>query len=163
MMYRSISLSFVRPYRAARSGMTLVEVMLAVAVIVVASLGTLCYEYLCIDHIRLARAELTAARVGQLLIEDWKSQGGSDDYDPQDLKMGFTLPPDVTPGAFLTKIDGLPLRITMSHDDKENDPTAGVTLRQISVLVRWRSDLGSGALSDSDPSVNLITYVRRDQ
>jgi len=150
-------------HRASRNGMTLVEVMLAVAVIIIAALGTLCYEYLCIDHIRLARAELTAARVGQLLIEDWKSEGGAADYDPQDLNMGFTLPPDLPPGAFLTTIDGLPLHITMSHLDVATDPGAGVTLRQISVVVRWRNDLGAGELSDSDPSVNLITYVRRDQ
>ena len=57
-------------------GMTLSEVMIAVAVVIVAALGTLCYEYLCIDHVRYARAELIATRIGQLLIEDWKSTGG---------------------------------------------------------------------------------------
>jgi Tfp pilus assembly protein PilV len=66
-----------------RSGLTLVEVMLASAVIIIAALGTLCYEYLCVDHVRYARAQMTATRIGQLLIEDWKSTGGDADYNPE--------------------------------------------------------------------------------
>jgi Tfp pilus assembly protein PilV len=143
--------------------MTLVEVMVAVAVIIVAALGTLCYEYLCVDHVRFARAQLTAVRVGQLLLEDWKSAGGSEDYKPEDLQMGFSLPAELPSGVYMKVIDGLPLYITMSHSDVAKDDVAGVTLRKIAVVVRWRNDGGYGAVGSDDSSVVLTTYVRRDQ
>jgi Tfp pilus assembly protein PilV len=150
-------------YAIRTKGMTLVEVMLAVAVIIVAALGTLCYEYLCVNHIRFARAQLAATRVGQLLIEDWKSSGGSTDYNPEDLHMGFALPLGLPAGNFVTTIDGLQLHINMSHSDVATDALAGVTLRRINVVVHWKKDFGNGAVNDDDPGVNLTTYVRRDQ
>jgi hypothetical protein len=143
--------------------MTLVEVMLAVAVIVVAALGTLCYEYLCVDQVHAARAQLAATRVGQLLLEDWKSSGGSENYNPEDLQMGFTLPPELPKGTYMTMIDGLPLYISMASDTVAVDSFAGIELRKISVSVRWRNDSGEGVLSDDDPRIVLTTYVRRDQ
>jgi len=142
--------------------MTLVEVMLAVAVIVVAALGTLCYEYLCVDHVRMARAQLAATRVGQLLLEDWKSTGGADNYNPEDLRMGFEMPAEVPQGQFVTTIDDVPLHINMAMRDIAVDEDAGVTLREINVIVRWKSDFSSDTPGDGDPSVNLTTYVRRD-
>jgi hypothetical protein len=143
--------------------MTLVEVMLAVSVIVIAALGTLCYEYLCVDHVRTARAQLAATRVGQLLIEDWKSTGGAENYNPESLQMGFVLPAEVPPGQFMTTIDGLPLHINMSMRNVAVDEEAGVTLREISVMVRWKKDFSNNAPGDDDPRINLTTYVRRDQ
>jgi len=146
-----------------RNGMTLVEVMLAVAIIVIASLGTLCYEYLCVHHIYFARAQLAATRTGQLLIEDWKSTGGSSDYNPEDLVMGFGATSGAVWGDYMTVIDGLPLFIGMTYSDVAKDDFAGVTLRRIDVSVRWRKDLSYGSTDNGDPEVNLTTYVRRDQ
>jgi type II secretory pathway pseudopilin PulG len=143
-------------------GMTLVEVMIAVAVVIIAALGTMCYEYLCIDHVRIARAELTATRIGQLLIEDWKSDGGSLDYNPEDLHMGFSLPDDL-PTNCVTVVDGLPLHISMTHSKVDTDPFTGTELSEISVVVSWKRYFGSGAPADDDPRVALTTYVRRDQ
>jgi Tfp pilus assembly protein PilV len=146
-----------------RSGLTLVEVMLAAAVIIVAALGTLCYEYLCVDHVRYARAQMTATRIGQLLIEDWKSTGGDVDYNPEDLNMGFSLPPDVGMGDFMTIVDGLPLYISSDTQDVATDAVAGVTLRRISITIKWKKDFTSGVVDDDDPRVTFNTYVRRDQ
>jgi prepilin-type N-terminal cleavage/methylation domain-containing protein len=146
-----------------RGGVTLIEVMLALAVVVIAALGSLCYEYLCVDHVRYARAEMTATRIAQLLIEDWKSTGGADDYDPQDLNMGFTLPPEVGMGNFMTVVDGIPLYISMDQGEVEKDTFAGIKLNRITVAVKWRKDFTSGPVTDSDPSITFNTYVRRDQ
>jgi hypothetical protein len=143
--------------------MTLIEVMLAVSVIVIAALGTLCYEYLCVDHIRYARAQLTATRIGQLLLEDWKSTGGSDTYNPEYLQMGFNSTSSLPAGRCETVIDGLPFYIWYSKRDVSKDDFAGVTLREIDVLVRWNRDLGRGAVTIDDPSIHFTTYVRRDQ
>jgi prepilin-type N-terminal cleavage/methylation domain-containing protein len=148
--------------RNARNGFTLAEVSLAVAIIVIAALGALCYEYLSIDHVRIARAELAATRVGQLLIEDWKSTGGNPDYTPEDLNMGFALPPNAEAGQFMTTIDGLHLFITMDSDNKESDDFAGTILREIDVTVKWRHDFSNGIPTDRDPAVVLSTYVRPD-
>ena len=144
--------------------MTLSEVMIAVAVVIVAALGTLCYEYLCIDHVRYARAELVATRIGQLLIEDWKSTGGSLDYNPEDLHMGFDLPDGLMTNC-VTVVDGLPLHISMTHSDEPVgvDDFAGTKLSEISVVVSWKNHFGNGAPEDSDPRVTLVTYVRQDQ
>ena len=145
------------------NGMTLVEVMLAASVVIIAALGTLCYEYLCVDHVRFARAQMTATRIGQLLIEDWKSTGGKDDYSPEDLNMNFILPPEVTMGDFMTIVDGLPLYISMDQDELLEDEFTGVKLNQLNVSIRWRRDLAAGAVGSDDPSVTFNTYVRRDQ
>jgi len=145
------------------TGMTLVEVMLAAALVVVAALGTLCFEYLTVNHVRYARAQMAATRIGQLLIEDWKSTGGSPDYNPEDLEMGFALPSEPLAGDYMTIIDGLPLFISMSQSDVAVDEVAGVTLRQISVIVRWNRDYGMGTPDEDGPKVTLNTYVRRDQ
>jgi len=147
-----------------KRGMTLVEVMIAVAIVIVAALGTLCYEYLCIDHVRIARAELIATRIGQLLIEDGKSTGGSLDYNPEDLNMGFDLPEDL-PTNCVTVVDGLPMHISITHSDVEGgvDTFAGTKLSEINVVVSWKKDFGNGAIEDDDPRVALVTYVRQDQ
>ncbi len=168
-MFRSNSkhktlLAIFKSSRSSKSkaGMTLVEVMIAVAVVIVAALGTLCYEYLCIDHVRVARAELTATRIGQLLLEDWKSEGGTLDYNPEDLHMGFELPDDL-PTNCVTVVDGLPLHISMTHSDVDADAFTGVKLSEISVVVSWKRYFGNGAPEGDDPRVVLTTYVRRDQ
>lgn len=148
--------------RKVRWGFTLTEVSLAIAVIVVAALGSLCYEYLSIDHVRIARAELAATRVGQLLIEDWKSTGGQSDYNPEDLNMGFALPPNAQAGQFMTTIDGLHLYITMDSDQKDSDAFAGTILRELDVTVKWKYDFSGGVPTDRDPAVVLSTYVRPD-
>jgi prepilin-type N-terminal cleavage/methylation domain-containing protein len=143
-------------------GFTLTEVALAIAVIVIAALGSLCYEYLTIDHVRIARAEMTATRVGQLLIEDWKSTGGQPDYTPEDLNMGFALPPDAEAGQFMTTIDGRHYFITMDSDQKESDDFAGTILRELDITVQWKHDFSSGTPTNKDPAVVLSTYVRPD-
>jgi prepilin-type N-terminal cleavage/methylation domain-containing protein len=145
-----------------RYGFTLVEVSLAIAVIVIAALGTLCYEYLCIDHVRIARAQLAATRVGQLLIEDWKSTGGNPDYSPEDLNMGFALPPDADTGQFMTTIDGLRFFITMDSDDRDSDDFAGTVLRELDVTVQWKLNFSNSVPTNKDPAVVLSTYVRPD-
>jgi type II secretory pathway pseudopilin PulG len=168
-MFRSNSKHKTLPaiFKAGRSsklmgGMTLVEVMIAVAIVIIAALGTMCYEYLCIDHVGIARAELTATRIGQLLLEDWKSDGGSLDYNPEDLHMGFSLPDDL-PSDCVTVVDGLPLHISMTHSEVDTDSFTGTKLSEISVVVSWKRHFGNGAPADDDPRVALTTYVRRDQ
>jgi prepilin-type N-terminal cleavage/methylation domain-containing protein len=142
-----------------REGFTLVEVMLAVAVTVVVALGTLCYQYYGVQHSRAADAQVTGTRVGQLVLEDWKSTGGDQDYDPAALGLGFTT---TSPENYIITLDNQTFYVQLVRNDIDQDTVAGVTLREIKVLVRWRKDYARGAISGSDPLINLTTYVRRD-
>ncbi len=146
-----------------RGGFTLVEVMLAVALITIAALGTLCYQYLCIKHIRTAQVQLAATRIGQLLIEDWKSTGGEEDYDPEYLEMGFEASGTEEWGQVAITIDNTRYYISMLHEHVADDDVADIELRKINVTVRWKNNLGPGMVDDDDPGVYLTTYVRRDQ
>lgn len=138
---------------------TLVEVMVTVIVLVIIALGALGYEYHAATHSRMARALITATRTGQLLLEDWKSNGGSDFYDPTTLGLGFS---GEDGGSFFIIVDGLPMHIGLSYNDVDYDSLAEVTLREIAVRVGWRADHGQEAPGSDDPSVVLATYVRRD-
>jgi hypothetical protein len=137
--------------------------MVATALITIAALGTLCYHYLGVRHIRTSQVELTATRVGQMLLEDWKSTGGKDDYDPEYLEMGFETPSAEESGQFVLNIDDCRLYIIMANELVNKDDVAGTELMKLAVTVRWKKNLGRGMVDDDDPGVYLTTYVRRDQ
>jgi prepilin-type N-terminal cleavage/methylation domain-containing protein len=149
-------------------GFTLVEVMVAVSITVVVALGTLCYQYYGVKHSRASQAQITATRIGQLLLEDWKSTGGDPDYDPLTLGLGFAslVPPN--PGHYLITLDNQTFYITrtgsnaVTAPDPNPDTVAGVLLLQLRVTVKWRKDYGPGTTTSEDPEIVLTTYVRRD-
>jgi prepilin-type N-terminal cleavage/methylation domain-containing protein len=143
-------------------GFTLPEVMVSVTITVVLALGTLCYQYQGVKHSRAAEAQITATRIGQILLEDWKSTGGDQDYDPQSLGLGFTTPLSGEFGTCMITLDNQSFYMQMEHSDIDHDVVAGVLLREISVTVRWRKDFTRGAIGGTDPSICLTTYVRRD-
>jgi prepilin-type N-terminal cleavage/methylation domain-containing protein len=146
-------------------GFTLVEVMVAVAVTIIVALGTLSYQYYGVRHDRLALAQLAATRLGQLVLEDWKSTGGDPDYDPTTLGLGFTaIGPGETGNCFIV-VDSQTFYIQLVQSNPPapyQDAVAGVTLSQIRVITRWRKDFARGAIIASDPAITLTTYVRRD-
>ena len=151
-------------YTPAR-GFTLVEVLIAAAVTIIVALGTLNYQYYSIRHDRLAQAQLAATRLGQLILEDWKSTGGEPDYDPTSLNIGFMAPYPGETGNCIITLDNQTFYIQLVQSNPPepyHDDVAGVTLSQIRVITRWRGDFTRGALSASDPTITLTTYVRRD-
>lgn len=141
-------------------GMTLIEVMVAMVVLAIAAIGALGYQYHAARHGNIAKLEMIATRTAQLLLEDWKSTGGDENYDPSTLGLGFHK----TSGENLYRItvDDLPIYVELSHRDVAHDSVAAVTLRQISVITRWRRDYSSLEPKSEDPSLVLTTYVRRD-
>jgi prepilin-type N-terminal cleavage/methylation domain-containing protein len=150
------------------AGFTLIEVMIAVAITTIVALGTLSYQYYGVKHDRMATAQLAATRIGQLVLEDWKSTGGDPDYDPTTLGLGFTATgPGETGNCFII-LDDQTFYIqlisgTPSPNPPSNpDPVAGVTLSQIRVITKWRQDYARGPLVASDHTITLTTYVRRD-
>jgi prepilin-type N-terminal cleavage/methylation domain-containing protein len=141
---------------------TLIEIMVAMVILAVAALGALAYQYHAAAHARIAKTEITATRTAQLLLEDWKSTGGSPNYDPTALNLGFSTIEEEPQADYFITIDNLPMYIVLSHDNVDYDPIAEVTLREISVTVRWHRDYSSGAIEADDPALTLTTYVRID-
>jgi hypothetical protein len=162
--------------------MTLIEVMMAAIILVVAAMGTLRCQYYAATHARIARAQTVAARIAQLLLEDWKSTGGSTEYDPTGLGLGFSEPL-AAPSGFTTadglgsalhggvysiKADDVPLLVMLKHLDVIQDGHAEATLRQLSAVIRFGTSDGSGGPDDPDdrlaglPPMTLVTYVRID-
>ncbi len=145
-----------------RDGFTLIEVMVAASITVVAALGTLCYQYYGVKNSRVSQAQLTATRIGQLLLEDWKSTGGDQDYDPAALGLGFVDPTGAETGTCRITLDNQTFYMLLEQSPIDEDTVAGVTLCQIRVTVKWRMDYSPGATTSQDPEIFLTTYVRRD-
>jgi len=161
----------------------LLELMIALAVIGVAALGGLSYQYHATKHAKVAQAQITATRMVQMLLEDWKSTGGSTDYDPESLGMGIsaTYPVSLGPGGFAelgstlngeayhVEVAGLPMVMVLKYKDVDYDAEADVTLRQLAIVVGFGTvSAETATLTDSRgwvsgvPPVTLTTYVRVD-
>ncbi|HSV99450.1 MAG TPA: prepilin-type N-terminal cleavage/methylation domain-containing protein [Sedimentisphaerales bacterium] len=170
-------------YHATRiaRGFTLIEQVVAAAILTIAALGALHYEYFAAGQARIARVQTDAARAAQLLIEDWKSTGGSDEYDPASLGLGFANAGQA-PGDFATA-DGMgsalngsiysitlcdmPVLILLAYRDVDQDTVANIVLRQLAVIVRYGQSRSGGITVPEPrfadlPAMTFVTYVRRD-
>ncbi len=65
-----------------RSGATLIEAVLAMAVILIGILGTIHMRYHAVLDVRRAEVGATASRVALMLVEAWRGSAGSDAFDP---------------------------------------------------------------------------------
>ena len=145
---------------------TLIEVMIVMAILSVMALGSLNYQYYAVKHVQIARAQMVATRITQMLLEDWKSTGGNLSYDPTALGIGFTGTfSALTPGGgsvtYHITQDGIPITVALSCANVVEGTTT-LPLMQITVTARWRKDFGTGTIGDSDPSLQYTTYVRID-
>jgi len=161
---------------------TLVEVMAAMVVLVISSIGALSYQYYAARDAQKARSQIIATRVAQLLLEDWKSTGGSSEYNPKALGLGFSSPLPI-PSHFSRDVGqslGSPLRdavydivvddvammVMLTWSDVAQDEISRVILRQLNVTVMFGSSQQDISESESEPEnlspVILTTYVRVD-
>jgi len=161
---------------------TLIEQMVAAAILAVATLGALEYQYYAAGMGRIARGQVAAARAAHLLLADWKSTGGSLEYDPFHLGVGFSGGSGV-PAGFTTPaglgttlnsavygitLDNLPMLTMLKYLDVAQDTQAKTTLRQLAVIVRFVQVEEGGCMSTPEsrfaglPPITLVTYVRLD-
>lgn len=156
---------------------SLAEVMVSVVAVTIVALGGLSYQYHAARHARIARAQITATRTAQLLLEDWKSTGGSSDYDPAALGIGISFAGAVSigsygwdttlgGGAYSTKIDGLPMVVMLGFKDVEYDEDAQVKLRQLTVVIE-SGEISTETREFTSASglfapVIMTTYTRAD-
>jgi len=160
------TLTYTSRKKSRRDGFTIVEVMMSVTIITIVALGTLSFQYYSVKDSRTSEAQVTATRLGQLLLEDWKSTFGDAGYDATSLGMGFVAPIPPETGDYKITLDNQTfyLQKTQQEVDIPNNPdlVAGITLQELSVTVSWRRDYGNGAVSSSDPTLTFTTFVRRD-
>ena len=158
---------------------TLVEVMVAMVILTIAILGALNYEYYAARDVQISQAEITAANTAQLLLEDWKSTGGSEEYDPSILGLGFSnpirIPSDFTSGqglgtplndaVYTITVNKIPMLVMLVWKDVAYDTTAEIKLRQIAAVVECgtpsQSDVTYNWMEHIEP-VTLVTYTRVD-
>ena len=150
---------------------TLIEAMAAMAILAVAAIGSLSYQYHAAAQSRLAQSQMVSTRIGKLLMEDWKSTGGATDYDPVALNLGFAsvpVPANFTEGenlgaalnneVYTITIDNISMLILLSWQNIDYDSVAKIRLRKLNIMMRKQE---SGQQNLGLP-IMLTTYVRVD-
>ena len=161
-----------------RKAFTLIEAMVAASILCIVAVGALQFQYFTARDAKFARAQITATRTGQLLLEDWMSTGGSDDYNPAKLELGFvtldssptelnkysTLGKRLRDTVFSVEIDGRTMITMLVSKDIEYDEAAKVTLRQLSVYVSYGVVVNRDSIETAEAfrPVILTTYIRVD-
>lgn len=149
------------------AAVTLVEVMVTIVILTIAILGALNYEYYAARDVQISQAQITAARTAQLLLEDWKSTGGSEEYDPSILGLGFSnpirIPLSFTYGqglgsplhdaVYTITVNDIPMLVMLVWKDVAYDTTAEVKLRQLATIVEC------GTASQGETTYNWMEYI----
>jgi prepilin-type N-terminal cleavage/methylation domain-containing protein len=151
-----------------RRGVTLIEIIVAMVVIVIAVMGAMGYRYYSILDARKAKVKMTAARVGSMLLENWKGTGGhseaGDEYDPELLGYGSRLILEHTStstagapsgfssfGTYRIAADGSNYLAILSYSDD-----TATNLRTLNIALAWPQKYPSGTFTSED----LWTYTQ---
>ena len=155
----------------ARSGMTLIEVMIAAVVVIVGVLGAMMYRYHSAVDARKADIQMGAGRVALLIMEGWKGASGAEDFDPSnDIGLEVLNSADISISSGSGGI--YPVSLTGGTDcfyhaklifdnDIDGDGTDDYGIRKLDVHVAWRQSALSGTPSADDwasRSVKLSSY-----
>jgi len=156
------------------SGLTLIEVMISMLVIMIIVIGAISYMYSCMWNAKRADVRITATRVGQLLLETWKITGSIDvegnwswnvnDFDPTDPDFNITLPDSFesitadlggvgTPlGDYGIQLDGVGYFVTLLFDDNNLPP-------MLSARIAWNKNYSSTTLESDYMYVDVTSYA----
>ena len=158
-----------------RRGMSLVSVMVAVAILLIALIGTSTFRYAAAFDGRKARAHTSAARIALALAESWRGIEGDVTLDPIQLSnsdmavsvstwAGHEKPDDFTLlGNYLVVLnddepDRINYYVTMSWKDVQPG------LRALNVNVAWSqrgpTTIGSKLTESVDKSFGLTVYTQ---
>jgi len=158
-----------------RRGVSLVGTMVAVAILLIALIGTSTFRYAAAFDGRKARAHTSAARVALALAESWRGIRGDVTLDPIQLSSpdmtvsastwaGHENPDDFTLlGNYLVVLnnddpDSINYYVTMSWKDVQPG------LRALNVSVAWSqrgpTDAGSKVVEFVDKSFGLTVYTQ---
>lgn len=147
-----------------RGGFSLVGVMIAMAILLAALIGTSNFRYYSTLDAQKAAAKITAARIGLMLCENWRGLGGTETYDPAiSLGTDLTITPSAGPdkpgdftllGSYTITLNGANYYMTLSWKD------VSTGLRALNIIVAWaQREQGTSSLNDADKSFKLTTYA----
>ena len=148
-----------------RRGFSLVSVLIAMAILLAALVGTSNFRYYSTLDAQKAAAKITAARIRLMLCESWRGVKGIETYDPTahfgsaltitqsttgpDKPVDFTLL-----GNYTVTLNGANYYITLSWKD------VSTGLRALNIVVAWaQRTQGTSSLNDADKSFKLTTYA----
>ncbi len=147
-----------------RRGFTLVSIMIAIAILLAALIGTSNFRYYSALEARKAAAKITASRIGLMLCENWRGLGGIETYNPvtflgSELTITSSAGPDKPAdftllGSYTVTVNNVNFYITLSWKD------VSTGLRALNIIVVWaQRELGQSSLNDADKSFRLTTYA----
>ena len=161
--------------RKKKSGVTLIELIVAMVVLIIAILGAMMYRYGSATDARKADIHMCAGRVALLVMEEWKGAVGDVNFDPSnDIALNSALAggsDDITISA--KNGDYWPVSLTGgtdSHyyvkigynDDIDGDGNNDDGIRKLDVQVAWKLTAVSGVPDGTDwaRAVKLSSYIR---
>ena len=145
--------------------MTLLEIMIATAVLLIVVLGTSGVRFNTALNSRKAESQIAAGRIGSLLCESWRGFLGNTLYDPvaslnpevniTKVENGPSVSSGYTEqGCYKYIIDDLNFYTTLSWQD------VSPGLRILNVNIAWdQRDYGSATFADTDKTISLTTYA----
>jgi type II secretory pathway pseudopilin PulG len=155
------------------NGLTLIEVMVSMLVIMIIVIGAVSYMYASMWNARRAEIRITATRLGQLLLDAWKISGpvingvwDVEAFDPTNDDFDSILPDNIgitSDGVagignelrgtrYEVTIDGAHYFITLSY--RQDLPNFYL----LNACVAWSRDFASSTLESAPHNVWLTSY-----
>lgn len=149
-----------------QGGFSIVEAIVATIIIAIAVLGTMSLRYQSRLDNRRAEVGMAASRLGLMLAETWRGEGGNAAFDPivtfgSDINIetaaGPNEPGGFTPiGTYHAVLNNIDCYTTLSYKDIYAD------FRALNVIVAWEQRGAIQAGSDmSDKAFALTVYADR--
>ena len=147
-----------------KKAFTLIEIMIAVVIFIIAFLGTSAYRYGASLDARRADLQTKATRTALLFSEAWNGVGGATSFKPvaafsSDITISVSVGPDEPSGftwlgSYKVNFERTDYFVTLSW--KKTDPD----LKVLSVIVNWdASGQNTGNFAAAQKSYRLTTYV----
>jgi prepilin-type N-terminal cleavage/methylation domain-containing protein len=148
-----------------KNGLCLIEVMVAMAVLLVGILGTMCFRYHCALNCRKADAHNSAVRIGGMLLEGWKATGAENDFDTvgmfsSDVTIS-TSNNSPTPASGFSELgryhiinDQMNYYATLSYKDSD-----AATPKTLNASVYWLNSNQSGSVGTDAQSIRVTKYA----
>ena len=147
-----------------KKAFTLIEIMIAVVIFIIAFLGTSAYRYGASLDARRADLQTKATRTALLFSEAWNGVGGDASFKPvaafsSDIVISVSVGPDEPSdftwlGSYKVNFERTDYFVTLSW--KKTDPD----LKVLSVIVNWdASGQDTGNFAGAKKSYRLTTYV----
>jgi type II secretory pathway pseudopilin PulG len=149
------------------NGLTLIEVVVSMLVIMIIVIGAVSYMYASMWNARRAEVRITATRIGQLLLETWKVTGpvvngvwNVTAFNPM-VDFGPELPNNFQAAAvdlggigaelgdYQIQIDGVYYFVTLLYDNSQP--------RMLNARVAWNIDLTSATLGSNFKYIDLTS------